>query len=70
MFWSDTAIQPDKLQRLKPFQRMNHFPGMYALARKNNLGKNLNKMRKRFEKDFKFYPKTWLLPMDANDLKL
>ena len=56
IFWSDGAIQPDKLQRLKLYQRLNHFPGMYVLARKNYLGKHLNKMRKRFEKEYKYYP--------------
>lgn len=35
---------------------------MFSIARKNNLGKNLNKMSKKFPKDYKFYPKTWMLP--------
>lgn len=47
IFWSDTGIPPEKLQRLKSYQRVNHFPGMYALARKNNLGKNLMRMYKK-----------------------
>lgn len=48
---------------------MNHFPGMYVLARKNHLGKHLNKMRKKFEKDYNFYPKTWMLPSEMSDFK-
>jgi len=27
-------------------QKINHFPGMYQLARKNYLGRNLSKMQK------------------------
>ena len=42
---------------------------MFALTRKNNLGKNLNKMKKHFPNDFKFYPKTWILPSDYGELK-
>jgi len=33
---------------MKPYQKVNHFPGMYTLARKNYLGKNLMKMMKQF----------------------
>jgi tubulin polyglutamylase TTLL6/13 len=42
---------------------------MYVLARKNNLGKHLNKMRKRFEKDYSFFPKTWMLPSEMSEFK-
>ena len=35
IYWSDTAPGPDRLLRLRPYQRMNHFPGMFILARKN-----------------------------------
>jgi hypothetical protein len=31
---------------IKAFQKINHFPGMYSLARKNHLGRNLGKMAK------------------------
>ncbi len=34
-------------------------PGMFQLARKNHLGKNLMKMRKKFPDDYKFFPPTW-----------
>ena len=29
---------------------------MYALARKNNLGKNLSRMKKRFDDEYDFFP--------------
>ncbi len=42
---------------------------MYALARKNHLGKNLMKMMKQFPDDYKFFPKTWLLPSEMSDFR-
>ena len=69
VFWCDGAIAPEKLQRLKPYQRLNHFPGMQALARKNNLGKNLLKMKKKFPGEYDFFPETWMLPGDAAEFR-
>jgi len=28
LFWTDGTVGPDKLYRMKPYQRINHFPGM------------------------------------------
>ncbi len=39
------------------------------LARKNNLAKNLMRMMKVHKEEYSFFPKTWLLPQDSNDLK-
>ena len=36
---------------------------MFQLARKNFLGKNLMKMRKKFPEHYKFFPPTWLPPL-------
>jgi tubulin polyglutamylase TTLL6/13 len=54
--WQDGAVQCEQLQRMKPYQRINHFPGMYALARKNHLARNLMRMQKIFPDDFQFFP--------------
>lgn len=64
VFWWDGGVPADKLAKMRPYQKINHFPGMYELARKNNLGKNLNRMRKSFPVEYNFYPKTWMLPSD------
>ena len=42
---------------------------MYALARKNYLARNLNKMQKQFPSDYKFFPKTFLLPSEYADYR-
>jgi hypothetical protein len=40
---------------------------MYSLHRKNNLGKHLMKMNKKFANLYNFFPKTWLLPADNSE---
>jgi len=42
---------------------------MYLLTRKNCLAKNLIYMRKQFGKLYHFFPKTYLLPSEMNELK-
>lgn len=68
--WTDTGIQPERLSCLKPYQKISHFPGMFAIARKNYLGRYLKGMHKLFPSDFEFFPQTWMLPTDLNELKL
>lgn len=48
VWWTDNAIPPETLFRMLPHQKINHFPGMHVLARKNLLGKGLMRMRKQF----------------------
>ena len=69
VWFIDGPIIPALLTKMKPYQRTNHFPGMYALARKNLLAKNLLSMQKYFPKEFQFFPKTWMLPADIKNFK-
>jgi tubulin polyglutamylase TTLL6/13 len=69
IIWQDNAITPDQLSELSSTQRINHFPGMFIIARKDFLGKNLKSMRSIFPKTFNFFPPTWILPRDFPDLK-
>ena len=69
IFWTDGGVQVDKLYRMKPYQRINHFPGMYALARKDHLARNLQRMQKLYPEDYKFFPQTWLLPAEFGEFK-
>ena len=41
---------------------------MYNVHRKNFLAKNLNSMKASFSNEFDFFPQTWLLPKNRNDL--
>lgn len=44
LFWSDTTVPLNRIQKMQPYQRINHFPGMSALSHKHNLARNLKKM--------------------------
>lgn len=69
VFWSDLPLSTEKLTRMRNFQKINHFPSMYQICRKNLLAKNLKKMERIFPVDYKLTPKTWLLPYEYNELK-
>ena len=42
---------------------------MFALARKNNLARNLIRMQNVFPQEYNFFPQTWLLPSEFGDFK-
>ena len=56
IWWIDSAILPTLLQKMKPYQRTNHFPSVFVLARKNLLAKNLNQMQKIMPEQYDFFP--------------
>ncbi|PAA48342.1 hypothetical protein BOX15_Mlig019363g1 [Macrostomum lignano] len=62
LIWNDTFISMERLTQLKPFQRVNHFPGMAEICRKDLLAKNMGKLNQRYPSEYKFAPRTWCLP--------
>lgn len=62
--WFDGPISIKLLKEMNNYQRTNHFPGIYNLARKNFLGRHLMKMNKLLPDDYDFFPKTYMLPFD------
>lgn len=69
MYWVDVSCINDRLAKLKPWQRINHFPGMTNIARKNRMAQNLERMRREFPKEYSFYPRTWVLPTEMADFR-
>ena len=65
--WHDGPINIHYLKNMHPYQRVNHFPGIYNLARKNMLGWHLMRMYKLLPKDYDFFPTTYALPHDYKD---
>ncbi|XP_029783973.1 tubulin polyglutamylase TTLL6-like [Suricata suricatta] len=54
---------------MRSYQKINHFPGMSEICRKDLLARNMSRMTKMFPKDFHFFPRTWCLPADWGDLQ-
>ena len=50
IYWMDSSGLRfmDRFAQQKSYQRINHFPGMSLICRKNELGKLLNGMQKKF----------------------
>lgn len=50
---------------LLSLQKINHFPGMSEICRKDLLARNMNRMLKLFPKDYNIFPRTWCLPAES-----
>jgi len=68
VWWSDGPITIHLLKRMQNHQRVNHFPGIYNLAKKNLLGKHLMRMGSLLPDDYKFFPTTYHLPHDFKEM--
>ena len=67
--WTDSTVSTDFLQKMKPYQRINHFPAMFQLSKKSNLCKNLMRLRRAFPRAYNFFPRTWVLPREMSELQ-
>jgi tubulin polyglutamylase TTLL6/13 len=67
LYWTDSAIQSEQLFRMLQYQKINHFPGMYIIARKDCLARALMRMRKHVPNDYDFFPLTWHIPTELNE---
>ena len=61
------ALRKGDFERLNAHQRVNHFPGTWELGRKDKLGANLEKARRRRPDAFDFAPRSFLLPRDVGE---
>ncbi|XP_039455243.1 tubulin polyglutamylase TTLL7-like [Oreochromis aureus] len=64
LIWNDSAVQHEKIAELRNYQRINHFPGMGEICRKDCLARNMAKMIKCQPQDYNFIPKTWIFPAE------
>ncbi|KAJ3416377.1 Tubulin polyglutamylase ttll6 [Chytridiales sp. JEL 0842] len=70
VFWIDTGVSVQRILDMEPYQKINHFPGMHEICRKDHLARNLSRLSRLFPKDYNFYPRTWILPLEWEDLKV
>ncbi|KAM6458589.1 tubulin polyglutamylase TTLL7 isoform 1-T3 [Liasis olivaceus] len=64
LIWSDTAVQQEKIAELRNYQRINHFPGMGEICRKDFLARNMTKMIRSQPQEYSFVPRTWIFPAE------
>eukprot|EP00359_Climacostomum_virens_P005225 CAMPEP_0204901206 /NCGR_PEP_ID=MMETSP1397-20131031/2946_1 /ASSEMBLY_ACC=CAM_ASM_000891 /TAXON_ID=49980 /ORGANISM="Climacostomum Climacostomum virens, Strain Stock W-24" /LENGTH=679 /DNA_ID=CAMNT_0052069523 /DNA_START=147 /DNA_END=2183 /DNA_ORIENTATION=- len=57
---------PASLKWLSSFQRFNHYPGAWNLGRKDNLWRNVWRMKRAFGSDYEICPNTYILSEDYN----
>lgn len=67
LYWTDFSVSLERVMDMKRYQKINHFPGMSELCRKDLLARNLNRMLKLFPKDYNIFPRSWCLPADHGD---
>ncbi|XP_061165559.1 tubulin polyglutamylase ttll6-like isoform X19 [Saccostrea echinata] len=67
LYWTDYSVALERVMEMKKYQKINHFPGMSEICRKDLLARNLNRMGKMFPKEYNIFPKTWCLPADYGD---
>ncbi|KAK9965651.1 hypothetical protein ABG768_004728 [Culter alburnus] len=69
LFWTDCSVSLDRVMDMKRYQKINHFPGMSEICRKDLLARNMNRMLKLFPKEYNIFPRTWCLPADYSDFQ-
>lgn len=56
--------KPGLIATLLPYQRLNHFPNSLQLGRKDCFWRNMDRMRRRFGREYEFIPETFIFPRD------
>ncbi|XP_054523901.1 tubulin polyglutamylase TTLL13 isoform X3 [Pan troglodytes] len=69
LYWTDCAVSLERVMDMKRFQKINHFPGMTEICRKDLLARNLNRMYKLYPSEYNIFPRTWCLPADYGDFQ-
>ena len=69
IIWQDSALSPTILSLLNSYQRINHFPGIFAISRKDYLARHLKSMELMNPGEFSFFPETWIVPQEFQSLK-
>ncbi|KAK2187502.1 hypothetical protein NP493_163g02060 [Ridgeia piscesae] len=57
-------VSTERISELKPYQKINHFPGMGEICRKDCLARNIAKMCKIHPEEYQILPKTWIFPSE------
>ncbi len=67
-YWGKHFKEPGQWEAINGYQRVNHFPGSWAIGRKDRIGRIMSKMRRRCGVAYDFLPQTYILPGDRPHL--
>lgn len=56
LWWCDGAVDLSMCSQMRRFQKVNHFPRMSEICRKDLLARNLRRLQSAFPKDYNFFP--------------
>ena len=63
LLWTG-IIKPERLKKMNQYQKINHFPGCWHLGRKDNLWRNVFRMKRIHGADYNICPQTYIFPED------
>ena len=65
--WNILWTGPSRLEivtPLYPLQKTNHFPGIFQIGRKDNLWRNINRLKRIYGREYAICPSTYVFPED------
>ncbi|XP_063724876.1 tubulin polyglutamylase TTLL11-like isoform X2 [Symsagittifera roscoffensis] len=68
IFWHACAFEDTPCIPYSSEIRINKFPGMVQIVRKNSLTYAIRRLQQFFPSDFKFYPRSWNIPEEIPQL--
>jgi len=70
LYWTNSYTKTYMYEGLNEYQKINHFPYISELTRKDRLSDNIENMQIKFsEEEFNFIPETYILPDDYDDFE-
>mmetsp|Transcript_19259 Transcript_19259/g.18946 ORF Transcript_19259/g.18946 Transcript_19259/m.18946 type:complete len:265 (-) Transcript_19259:786-1580(-) len=69
MLWTGIP-RPDTIKNACKFQKINHYPSTMQIGRKDNMWRNIFRMKRKHGKDYDICPKTYIFPEDHKRFKM
>ncbi len=69
LLWVNGCVKPEVYSSLLAYQKVNHFPKSIEICRKDLMHLNLDKMKSRFPMHYQFFPKTYIIPNDIQQIR-
>lgn len=67
MCWTTKRYVAKELYGLHPSQKVNHFRNTSSITKKDNLLRNLRRMKSTYGKIYDFFPQSWMIPLQFSE---